>query len=102
MTYRDRKQVKAGDGIKCRLSEHDEDRLREYVEAVGGQPGVTIRELVIEGLDRRSVPYSDPAQNAAMQERLAQMEVSDAIRSMRREIESRHLNDDRPDNAVNH
>ena len=102
MTYRDRKQVKSSEGIKVRLSEHDEERLQKYLSATGGQAAAVCREFIVRCLDSSNVPYSDAAQNAAMRERQSQQEVADAIRAMRREVESRHLNDDRPDNAVNH
>lgn len=102
MTYKDRKQVKAGDGRKCRLSEHDDERLCVLVDALGSQASVLIRELVIEGLDRRGVRYSSMQQNIILDQRLEQLDIQDSIRALRREIDKQHLESNSGNIAVSH
>ena len=87
MAYRDEKQVKAPDGIKCRLDQYDQDRLDYFLNLSGGQPAVVVREAVIEFLDRRSIEYAENHKQKELEQRKLVIAVGDRIRVMKSEVE---------------
>jgi hypothetical protein len=87
MAYRDEKQVKAPDGIKCRLDQYDQDRLDYFLNSSGGQPAVTVRNAVIEFLDRRNIAYPENFKQEEFEQRKLVIAVGDRIRVMKCEIE---------------
>jgi hypothetical protein len=87
MAYRDEKQVKAPDGIKCRLDQYDQDRLDYFLDSSGGQPAVVIRDAVIEFLDRRNIKYPDNYKQQEFEQRKLVIAVGDRIRVMKCEVE---------------
>lgn len=87
MAYRDEKQVKAPDGIKCRLDQYDQDRLDYFLDSSGGQPAVVVRDAVIEFLDRRSIEYAETHKQKELEQRKLVIAVGDRIRVMKTEVE---------------
>ncbi len=88
MAYRDEKQVKAPDGIKCRLDQYDQDRLDYFLDSSGGQAAVVVRQAVIEFLDRRNIEYVEIHKQKELEQRKLVIAVGDRIRVMKSEIES--------------
>lgn len=88
MAYRDEKQVKAPDGIKCRLDQYDQNRLDYFLDSNGGQPAVVVRQAVIEFLDRRNIEYVEIHKQKELEQRKLVIAVGDRIRVMKSEIQS--------------
>lgn len=88
MAYRDEKQIKAPDGIKCRLDQYDQDRLDHFLDLSGSQRAVVVREAVIEFLDRRNVHYEAPHKQDELEQRKIVIAVGDRIRAMKAEFEN--------------
>lgn len=87
MAYRDPNQVKAPDGIKCRLDQYDQDRLERFLKTNGGQPAVIAREAVVEFLDRRNIEYAENHKQKELEQRKLVIAVGDRIRVMKNEFE---------------
>ncbi len=83
MTYRDEKLIKSQNGIKCRLSEYDEQRLQDYCDGRGEQPAVVVRLAVIEYLDRRNIQYQEQRLLPELQQRQLALAISDRIHQER-------------------
>ena len=88
MAYRDEKQIKSSDGIKCRLDDYEQERLEHFINASGGQPAVVARQALIEFLDRRNVHYESPHKQDEFEQRKLVIAVGDRIRAMKAEFEN--------------
>lgn len=77
----DPKQKKDPNGIKTRLSQHDEERLEVYLAQTGQQAAVVAREALIERLDRAGIPYAKESLNQEMKQRLLVIQLADHIKA---------------------
>jgi hypothetical protein len=88
MAYRDEKQIKSLDGIKCRLDEYEQERLEHFIDANGGQPAVVVRQAMVEFLDRRNIHYEALNKQDEFEQRKLVIAVGDRIRAMKVEFEN--------------